>query len=159
MRYSMVQITEGQKKRDCTEQILRALPGWFDVEEEITGYVEGVTDLPFWAAMDDSGNYLGFVAVKVHYGHTGDLYVLGVLREHHGQGIGKKLLDVADQYFSDQGCKYVIVKTLSDMVESEKYEKTRQFYRRVGFQPLITLTEMWDEDSPCLLMIKDLQAR
>lgn len=26
----------------------------------------------------------------------------------------------------------------------------------VGFEPLITLTEMWDEETPCLIMVKSL---
>lgn len=30
------------------------------------------------------------------------------------------------------------------------------FYKSVGFEPLITLTEMWDEENPCLIMLKVL---
>ncbi len=156
MNHVIVEITGGEKKSTCADTILRALPDWFGVEEAVNDYVEDVADLPVWVAMDHGGNCLGFVAVKIHHGHTGDIYVLGVLPEHHGQGIGKKLVETAYEYFSEQGCKYVIVKTLSDVAESEEYDKTRQFYLRVGFEPLITLTEMWEEDSPCLLMIKHL---
>jgi hypothetical protein len=54
------------------------------------------------------------------------------------------------------GCKYVIVKTLSDTDPYEPYARTRAFYRSVGFTPLLTLTEMWDEENPCLIMIKTL---
>lgn len=39
---------------------------------------------------------------------------------------------------------------------SAEYEKTRTFYKSVGFEPLITLTEMWDEEIPCLIMLKVL---
>lgn len=38
----------------------------------------------------------------------------------------------------------------------EPYARTRSFYRSMGFEPLITLTEMWDENNPCLIMIKTL---
>ena len=49
-----------------------------------------------------------------------------------------------------------MVKTLSDIVDFRPYELTRKFYTAIGFQPLVTLTEMWDEQNPCLIMIKSL---
>ena len=54
------------------------------------------------------------------------------------------------------GCKYVIVETLSDMADNEPYARTRRFYKSIGFEPLITLTEMWSETNPCLIMFKSL---
>lgn len=68
-------------------------------------------------------------------------------------GIGKALYNEAEHYFLKRGCKYAMVETLSDTVDYGPYEKTRHFYESVGFEPLITLTEMWDEDNPCLIMI------
>lgn len=35
-------------------------------------------------------------------------------------------------------------------------KRKRGFYKSVGFKPLITLTEMWDEENPCLIMVKSL---
>lgn len=70
--------------------------------------------------------------------------------------LGKSLYKMVESYFIKNGCKYVIVKTLSDRVNYQPYEKTREFYNRVGFEPLVTLTEMWDDENPCLIMIKDL---
>lgn len=51
---------------------------------------------------------------------------------------------------------YVLVKTLSDAIDYEPYARTRKFYTSVGFESLITLTEMWDEENPCLIMFKSL---
>lgn len=50
-----------------------------------------------------------------------------------------------------------MVKTLSDKVDFEPYARTRAFYEKVGFEPLVILTEMWDEENPCLIMIKHLE--
>jgi GNAT superfamily N-acetyltransferase len=94
--------------------------------------------------------------VKIHYGTTGDIYVCGVLPEYHGKGIGKKLMNTAEDYFKKNGCKYIIVKTLSEKANYEPYERTRKFYLSVGFEQLITLTEMWDAENPCLIMIKKI---
>lgn len=52
-----------------------------------------------------------------------------------------------------------MVETLSEKAEYAPYEKTRLFYEGVGFEPLITLTDMWDEENPCLIMIKTLIAK
>jgi hypothetical protein len=61
-----------------------------------------------------------------------------------------------EKYFIGNNCKYVIVKTLSEKNPDKNYEKTRKFYTKMGFEELITLDEMWDENNPCLIMIKKL---
>lgn len=152
----IVRVTDGKTKSRYAEAVLRSLPEWFGIEEALRNYVAGVVELPFWAAMAD-GRCVGFVAAKIHHGHTGDLYVLGVLKDYQAQGIGTKLLAAADEYFVEQGCKYVIVLTLSELAESEPYDRTREFYAKRGFEPLITLPELWDEHNPCLIMIKQLK--
>jgi hypothetical protein len=40
--------------------------------------------------------------------------------------------------------------------DDKNYEKTRKFYKKMGFEELITLMEMWDENNPCLIMIKKI---
>lgn len=151
----IVEIDDDEMKSTYTNEILRTLPDWFGIEDAICDYVASAAKLPFWCAMDN-GKAVGFVAVKIHYGHTGDIYVCGILPEYHRKGIGKMLLATAEAYFRQNGCRYVIVKTLSDTVCYEPYEHTRLFYLSVGFEELITLTEMWSEENPCLIMIKKL---
>lgn len=150
----IVRIRDDDKKSCCTRDILTKLPEWFGNEQAVEEYVERVREYPYWAAMDGTGRCIGFFSVKIHYQHTGDIFVCGVLPEYQHEGIGKALYDMVEQYFIGQGCNYVIVKTLSDTVDFKPYAQTRDFYRSVGFEPLITLTEMWDEDNPCLIMIK-----
>ncbi len=65
-------------------------------------------------------------------------------------------MDSVEDYFKQSGCKYIIVKTLSETANYEPYERTRQFYLKVGFEQLITLTEIWDAENPCLIMIKKI---
>ena len=150
----IVRIQDDDKKSSYTGEILRKLPEWFGNEQAVDDYVEKVKEYPYWAAEDNAGKCIGFFSVKTHYRHTGDIFVCGVLPEYQHEGIGKELYNAAEQYFIGQGCKYVIVKTLSDTVEYKPYVQTRGFYKSVGFESLITLTEMWDEENPCLIMIK-----
>lgn len=104
--------------------------------------------------MDSNDGCVGFFSIKHHYHHAGDIYVCGVLPEYQNKGIGKKLFYFAENYLKQNGCKYIIVKTLSEIASYEPYMRTQLFYKSVGFEPLITLTEMWDEENPCLIMIK-----
>ena len=159
MGYTVLDIQQPERKSKYAETILRCLPEWFGNEKSLFDYIEKVSNLPFWAALDENGDCIGFLSVKVQYGHTGDIYVCGVLPEYHKKGIGKKLFSFADEYFINCGCKYVIVKTLSEIAQYEPYDKTRAFYLSIGFEPLITLTEMWDDENPCLIMIKCLRSR
>ena len=152
----IIQIQESNKKSARTREVLESLPQWFGRKEAIEEYAEEVREHPYWIAADREGRCVGFFSVKIHYRHTGDIFVCGILPEYHRRGIGKALYHAAEDYFVQSGCRYVIVKTLSDAVDFEPYARTREFYRSVGFEPLITLTEMWDEKNPCLIMIKRL---
>ncbi|MFA6119201.1 MAG: hypothetical protein WCT85_06020 [Parachlamydiales bacterium] len=49
------------------------------------------------------------------------------------------------------------VKTLSPSADDENYAKTRAFYLSMGFYPLEEFKTLWDENNPCLFMIKVLK--
>ncbi len=154
--YFITEVYNQMEKSACARAVLESLPDWFGNQASLEEYVEGVCGLPFWAALDGEGKCLGFFSVRIHYGHTGDIYVCGVRPECHRMGVGRALYGKAEQFFLEKGCKYAMVETLSEKADYEPYEKTRLFYESVGFEPLITLTEMWDENNPCLIMVKQL---
>lgn len=153
---SIIEVNDGIKKSIYTKTVLEKLPEWFGNKQALDEYVEKVAVLPYWAAFDEENHCIGFFAFKTYYEHTGDIFVCGVLPEYHRNGIGKALYYTAEAYFIQKGFKYVIVKTLSDVVSYEPYARTREFYKSIGFEPLLTLTEIWDEKNPCLIMLKIL---
>ncbi|MCM1261715.1 MAG: GNAT family N-acetyltransferase [Butyrivibrio sp.] len=154
--YHISEIYNQEEKSACAREILGSLPDWFGNKESLEEYVKGVQEFPLWAALDEKGKYLGFFSVRIHYGHTGDIYVCGVRPECHHMGVGKALYERTEHFFLRKGCKYAMVETLSDKVNYEPYEKTRLFYESMGFEPLLTLDEMWDKDNLCLIMVKPL---
>ena len=153
---TIVEIKDNDTKSVYTREVLKKLPEWFGNEQALDEYADTVKELPYWAALNKENRYIGFLSVKIHYGHTGDIYVCGVIPGYQRRGIGKSLYNSAEAYLIQNGCKYIIVKTLSDMVNYKPYAMTREFYKKVGFEPLVTLTEMWDDENPCLIMIKSL---
>lgn len=152
----IIEIQNSGLKSAYTREVLEALPEWFGNQQALDEYVEEVIGFPYYVALNSDNKAIGFFSLKIHYQQTGDIFVCGVHPEYHHNGIGKALYRAAEDYFIEKGCKYVIVKTLSDTVDFEPYARTRRFYESIGFEPLITLTEMWDEKNPCLIMFKSL---
>lgn len=151
------EINDPKQKSDFTLNILNKLPQWFSDKKAVKEYAKKVRELPFWAALNEQNICTGFLAAQAHYGHTAEIYVCGVAPEYQHKGIGKMLYYLMEKHFEEMGFKHIIVKTLSDKADSKEYAETRKFYTNVGFEPLITLTEMWDEKNPCLIMIKELR--
>lgn len=149
------EIENDKTKSVYTKEVLGKLPEWFGNKQAINEYARNVGGHPYWAAFnEEKDKCIGFFSVKIHYAHTGEIFVCGILPEYQHKGIGKALYNMVEEYFVKSGCRYAVVKTLSDVVEFEPYKRTRKFYTSIGFQPLITLTEMWDEKNPCLIMLK-----
>lgn len=151
-----MQIEDPAQRAACTQEVLESLPDWFGNAQGIAEYCHKVQALPLWAAVGSAGAWLGLLAVTIHYGRTGELVVMGVKPGLHRQGVGQALYRAAEGYFVEKGCRYAMAKTLSDTVDFPPYEATRRFYQAMGFGPLATLTEMWDEENPCLIMLKAL---
>ena len=156
MEYKILEIKDNDKKAEYVDFVLRKLPEWFGNEKNLLVYINTVCKYPLWAAFDNN-NCIGFISLKIHYNRTGDIYVCGVDPKYHGKGIGTLLYEILEKYCIEKKCEYIIVKTLSETVQYKPYLKTKEFYGKMGFKELVTLTEMWDEDNPCLIMIKNLK--
>jgi GNAT superfamily N-acetyltransferase len=148
------QITDAAERSRICREILHVLPGWFGLPESNARYERDVAELPTFAIGDDA-----FLSLKVHSRTAAELYVMGVRPELHGRGLGTALLEAAEAYLRDQGVGYLQVKTLGPSRPSERYEQTRRFYKARGFVPLEELHGIWDENNPCLILVKHLSCR
>lgn len=137
------------------EPILRGLPAWFGIEPTIVKYVETIDQTPTVLAMHDD-HAVGFITIEQHFPSSCELHVLGVLPEWHRKGIGRRLLAAAECHVRRTGARFLQVKTLSPRRTCEHYERTRLWYEAMGFTPLTELLTLWDEDNPCLQLIKVL---
>lgn len=148
--------TDPDLKSDICEMVLRTLPEYFEIEEAIEEYIKGVREKYFLSA--NVGDIpIGFLAMKDHNEFTSELYVIGILEELQGRGIGERLVERAEEHLSSKDKKYLTVKALgSSRPDDEPYGKTRAFYRSVGFIPLEEFTNLWDKENPCLIMVKSL---
>jgi len=149
------EISAADEKAQICDNILRALPHWFGVEESIVDYVAGVMDKPFYCAFDNN-KPVGFVSLLVHSAHTAEIYVMGILEQCHRQGVGRKLVEICENYCKTHGMEFLTVKTLAESHPDPYYKKTRLFYQAMGFKPLEVFPLLWDESNPCLFLAKYL---
>jgi ribosomal protein S18 acetylase RimI-like enzyme len=148
-------IEEELTKSEVTEKILRDLPEWFGNEKSLIEYIEEVRDKVFYCAYDGE-DAIGFICIKSHNEFTADIYVTGILKQYHRQGLGRRMVSIAEEYLKESGYKFFMVKTLGESSDYEFYRRTREFYKSVGFYPLEEIKEIWDADNPCLIMVKAL---
>jgi ribosomal protein S18 acetylase RimI-like enzyme len=135
--------------------ILRALPEWFGLEEAILEYEREIEHLPTFLAKAN-GSVLGFLSLKQHNPFSAEVFVMGVQPDAHRRGIGRALVEAAESYSRGRGTEYMQVKTLAASRPSQEYACTRAFYEALGFRPLEEFPRIWDEDNPCLVMVKRL---
>jgi GNAT superfamily N-acetyltransferase len=146
----LVEVHDPQERSRLCESVLRELPEWFGIEEATAAYIRDVAELPTFALEDDA-----FLSVKLHTPLAAELYVMGVRRERHREGLGTRLLAAAEDYLRARGVEYLQVKTLGPSWPDDGYERTRLFYEARGFVALEEIHGLWDAN-PCLLMVKRL---
>ena len=135
--------------------ILRALPEWFGIEAAVLNYEREIGKLPTFLAEAD-GLVFGFLSLKQHNPYSGEIYVMGIRPEAQHQGLGRALVERAEAHARELGIEYLQVKTLGPSNPDAGYAKTRAFYEALGFRPLEELTRIWDENNPCLILVKRL---
>jgi GNAT superfamily N-acetyltransferase len=134
---------------------MHSLPAWFNPPEDIEKKAVIHRDYLFFAAYDGE-EPIGFIALKIHNQYTADIFNLGVIEQYHRQGVGRRLLEATERYCAGNGYLYLTVKTLDSSAVYEPYERTRAFYKKMGFIPLGVFKTFWNEENPCLFLIKRL---
>lgn len=147
---SVVEIEDPAERSRLCAHVLHDLPEWFGIEEATAAYIRDVAKLPTFAVGDDA-----LLSLKLHTPRAAEVYVMGVRRDRHGQGIGTSLLDAAEEYLRARGVEYLQVKTLGPSDPDEGYARTRAFYEARGFVALEEIHGLW-EHNPCLLSVKRL---
>ena len=151
MTQRVYRVFEPEEKQRIASRILHALPDWFEVPESRQTYIDECAEQPVWAA-GENGAPIGFIALAQTAPKAAELRVMGVLPEHHRQGIGRQLFAALYAHCQEQGVDFLQVKTLAAGCD-EGFDRTRLFYESLGFCPLEVFPTLWDEKNPCLQMV------
>ena len=131
--------------------ILESLPDWFGIPESTEEYIADSKGRPFFCTYADDVP-IGFLYLKETGRHTVELAVMGVLKEYHRQGVGRKLFAEAKNEAKQLGYSFIQVKTVQ-MGRYDIYDDTNRFYLSLGFKELEVFPTLWDECNPCQIYI------
>lgn len=146
----IIKIEDKDAKENICREILEVLPEWFGIPESRDAYVEACREIPLWADME-GGTARGFIAMKETSRYAVEVYVMGVKKEYHRQGIGGKLFDVLYTCAKEKGYEFIQVKTVREGMYRE-YDLTNAFYQKAGFRELECM-DLWDEANPCQVYV------
>lgn len=115
---------------EAVVRVGRALAGWFTSNDMNRIAVDARFENGLVAQRE--GRIVGFLLYYV-FEAKGRIAWMGVLREHHHQGIGRQLVARLEEILRAAGVHEVYVGTLGDSVDYAPYVATRAFYRALGF--------------------------
>lgn len=147
----VVYIEDKKQKELISSAILSELPDWFGLPDSTAEYIKCSKELPFWAEIEND-TAKGFIALKETSPHTAEIYVMGVLKTVHNRGIGKRLFEAFYAYAKEHGYSFIQVKTVQEG-RYDEYDRTIQFYKKVGFKEFECFPTLWDEWNPCQIYI------
>ena len=150
----IIEILDDLEKKNITRYILEALPEWFGITESREEYIQDSLGKIFFCAFKNE-KPVGFLYLKETGKDTVELAVMGVLKEYHQKGIGRKLFECAKKIVSNKGYSFIQVKTVQ-MGKYEDYDKTNMFYLSLGFKELEVFPTLWDEANPCQIYVMAL---
>jgi GNAT superfamily N-acetyltransferase len=145
------------KSTQC-EAVLRSLPGWFGIETSILRYAEETNRLPTFAIEEDS-QLVAFITLKKHFAGAWEITCIAVHARSRGRGLGRQLIEFAEQWLRDQNALFLQVKTIAPTKPNAEYAQTRAFYKALGFEPIEVFPELWSPSHPCLQMIKRIECK
>lgn len=149
-------VSDENDKEYITREVLAQLPEWFGLPDSTNEYIQNSKNMPFWVYYD-KGKVIGFIVLKETSKSTAEIYVMGVLKEYHRNGVGRRLYDVFEQYVKEHGYEFVQVKTVKKGHYKE-YDISNTFYEALGFKELECFPTLWDEWNPCQVYVKYIGA-
>ena len=138
-------------KANIVKEILDELPEWFSIEDANIQYAEDAKDQNVYIASLEN-KPIAFMNFKGTSEDSIELACVGVLKEFHRYGLGTRIFNTAMKDLSDN-YTFIQVKTVAPGYYPE-YDRTNEFYRSLGFKKLEVISKIWNEENPCLILIK-----
>lgn len=150
----IIQVENNKEKEMISRTILEALPDWFGLPEAREEYIVNSVNQQFFAAVKEEKT-IGFLCLKQTGKDTVEVSVMGVLKEFHRHGIGRKLFMKAREKAIKDGFSFIQVKTVQ-MGQYDNYDNTNKFYISLGFREFEIFPTLWDEWNPCQVYVMAL---
>jgi len=116
---------------DTVLQIAKSLDDWFN--DDGIKYIKQDLEFEKLIIVDADSEPIGFLSYFLYEG-IGYLGWIGVYEQHHGTGAGEILFFEFERIMKNFDINILQVKTLGESVEYPPYDRSRNFYRKVGFK-------------------------
>ncbi len=127
--------------RESTEKDFRKIisiikklhPKWFD-SFALNKSIPSDLKIQRGFVAEDREKIIGFLTFSSNEGEA-IISWMGVEPKFQGKTVGTKLLKALEIKLRKFGLKELRVETLAESIEYEPYERTRLFYKKMGFKP------------------------
>lgn len=154
MEFIIKEISDKKEKEKIAREILEDLTEWFGLPESTEDYIKKSQDRLFLACLLES-DPVGFMVLNETSPDCGEIFVMGIKKKYHRQGLGKKLNDRFENLAKKIGYSYLQVKTV-ETGRYKEYNRTNSFYQAMGYKKLEVFPTLWDEANPCQIYVKFL---
>jgi ribosomal protein S18 acetylase RimI-like enzyme len=137
MGVSIAREEDPTASRRLLEALTARLPQWFAQTDSNRHYAEQAEIMESWTARID-GHAHGLLLLKRHSAVSAEIYWLAVDPDHHRQGLGRALITTIEHRLRQDRLKYLFVTTLHPDDPYEPYRRTRTFYKRLGFELVLS---------------------
>ena len=148
-------IDDPREREAVSRAVLEALPEWFEIPETREAYIRDSAGQTMAAAFVD-GRPAGFLCLKQTGDATVELAVMGVMKQWHRRGVGRRLFEAGREIARAQGYEFMQVKTVQ-MGRYPEYDATNRFYLSLGFRQFEVFPDHWDEANPCQVYVMSLK--
>lgn len=149
------EIKDKQAKKRIARSILEELTDWFGITKSREQYIKDCEEQIFVVAKE-AEKEIGFICLKETGKDTVEVAVMGILKEYHRHGIGKRLIGAVKNIAIEKGYSFLQVKTVQ-MGFYENYDRTNLFYQNTGFKEFEVLPTLWDKNNPCQIYVMALK--
>ena len=102
---------------------------------------DAAADGPFWLVHDDGGpTAVAYCAPEPMTSGTWNLLLIAVHPDRHDRGIGTALMRHVEGLLAERGARVLLVETSG----TDGFERTRGFYRRLGYAEEARLRDYYD---------------
>lgn len=116
---------------DTVLQIAKSLDDWFN--DDGIKYIEQDLEFEKLILVCADAEPIGFLSYFTYEG-IGYLGWIGVYERYHGTGAGELLFIEFERIMKELEINTLQVKTLGESVDYPPYDRSRSFYRKVGFE-------------------------
>ena len=149
----IAQVEDPEEKSRIASEILMDLPDWFGLPESTKAYIEEAKGLPLWVART-TDEVVGFVTLAESSPETGEIHCIGSESPPQARDWNSTVSGAGG---IREGQVQVPASENGRRGRYPEYDRTVAFYKSLGFSKLGVFPTLWNEENPCLMMIKALR--